>query len=120
MPQNPLAANTAINTSNAYASQRLDAQNELRVEHGGVLSALNITAATVVKATPGRLVRINVLVAGSTAGSANDCATTGTAAIGNQIAAIPASVGQVGLEWPCLVGIVVTPGTGQTLTVAYV
>ena len=120
MPQNPLAANTALNTSNAYAAQRLDAQGELRVEHGGVLSALNITAATVVKATPGRLVRINVIVAGSAAGTANDCTTTAAAAAANQIVTIPASVGQVGIEWPCLAGIVVVPGTGQTLSVAYV
>ncbi|KWN80868.1 hypothetical protein WM24_23835 [Burkholderia ubonensis] len=80
----------------------------------------NITAAAVVKATPGRLVRINVVVAGSAAGTANDCATTGAAAAANEIAVIPNTVGTYYLDWPCATGIVVVPGTGQTVAVSYI
>lgn len=85
----------------------------------GFSSTLNITVATVIKAAPGRMVRISVIVAGSAVGSVNDVATTGAAAVGNQIWVIPNAVGMTTIEWPCLVGIVVVPGTGQTLAVSF-
>ncbi|HLZ84879.1 MAG TPA: hypothetical protein VKQ54_15050 [Caulobacteraceae bacterium] len=85
----------------------------------GLSSALNLTAATVVKASPGRLVRINVIVAGA-AGTANDCTTTGAAVAANEIAVIPAAVGPLLLDWPCAAGIVVAPGAGQTIAVSFV
>ena len=89
------------------------------ITEGGLSSALNITAATVVKAAKGRLVRINVVVAGSAAGTANDCATTGAVAAANEICAIPNTVGQITLYWPCNTGICITPGTGMTVAVSY-
>ena len=85
-------------------------------------SALNISAASVVKATAGRLVRVSVIVLGSTAGSCNDSATTGGAAQANQILAIPASapVGSVYyLDFPTSNGIVCTPGASGVLAVSY-
>lgn len=85
----------------------------------GTGSKLDITAATVVKATPGRLIRVSVLVAGSATGTVNDCATTGAAATANEVFVIPETVGVYTLEWPCLVGIVIVPGTGQTISVSY-
>ena len=60
------------------------------------------------------------MVAGSAAGTANDCATTGAAAAANQLATIPAAVGIISVDWPCLAGIVVVPGSGQTLAVSFV
>ena len=119
MPQGPLAASVALNTSNQYAEMRLDAQNALRVSSGGISNSYNITAAAAVKTTPGRLVKISVVTAGSAAGSANDCAATGDAAAANKIASIPNTVGVITLDWPCAVGIVVTPGSGQVLAVSY-
>lgn len=86
---------------------------------GGSASVLNITAAAVVKASPGTLYNISVVTAGSAAGSANDCATTGAAAAANKIFSIPNTVGSYVLTWPCATGIVVTPGTGQVLSVAF-
>ena len=85
----------------------------------GAASVLNITAAAVIKKSAGRLVRINVLVAGSAAGSANDVAATAGAATANQVFAIPNTVGSYLLDWPCAAGIVVTPGTGQTIAVSF-
>jgi hypothetical protein len=84
----------------------------------GASTVLNITATTVIKASAGRLVRINVIVAGA-AGSANDCTTTGAVAAANEVAVIPAVVGPVWLDWPCNNGIVVAPGAGQTIAVAF-
>ena len=110
---------TAVNASKKQSPLQVDSQGALIVSEGSS-SVLNITASTVVKATPGRLVHVSVIVAGSTAGSANDCLTTGAAAVANQFAVIPATAGQLPpFQWPCAVGIVIVPGTGQTLAVSY-
>ena len=95
------------------------AQYPLVPRPGGSNSSLNITAATVVKATPGTLWTVNVTTAGSTVGSASDVATVGGVAAANLIAEIPNTVGTYVLTWPCKVGIVITPGTGQVISVAY-
>jgi hypothetical protein len=96
-----------------------NAQSSVLTTTGGQLQTYNITTATVIKALPGRVFRVNVQVAGSTTGTVNDCATTGAAAAANQIAVIPETVGPLVLEWPCATGIVVVPGTGQTISVSY-
>lgn len=95
------------------------AQYPLVPRQGGSNSKLDITTATVVKATPGTLWTITVTTAGSTAGTANDVATTGGVAAANLIAEIPNTVGIYSLTWPCLVGITITPGTGQVVSVAF-
>jgi hypothetical protein len=92
----------------------------------GKSSALNITAAQVVATVPKdfaigqcRLVRVQVLVAGTAAGAAYDgTSTTGNTAA-NQIAAWPNTVGTYLIDMPCLSGIVIIPGAGQTVAVSY-
>jgi hypothetical protein len=91
---------------------------------GPFITRLNITSATVVKATAGAVVTATVVVAGSTPGTINDVATTGGAAAANQIASLPNTVGTISLSnstapWPCSTGIVVVPGTGQTVAIEY-
>ena len=92
---------------------------------GGSKSALNLTAATLVSTTnansyaPRRISRVNVLVAGTVAGSINDSASIAGAAVANQVFIIPNIVGAYWIDFPCLAGIVVTPGTGQTVCVSY-
>ena len=96
------------------------------VQNGALLTAqgqktfFNITAATVVKTTSGRVAKISVIVAGSAAGSVYDAATTGAAAAANEIAVIPATAGIINIDFPVSNGIVVTPGTGQTLAISYI
>lgn len=85
----------------------------------GRLSTLNITGAVVIKAAPGRVFKVSVIVAGSGAGTVNDCATTGAAAASNQIGSTPTTVGTVDFNWPMASGIVVVPGAGQTLAVTW-
>lgn len=119
MPQNPLAATFAINPSNQQTPVQADGQKALIVGKG-LKSTLNITAATVVKAAPGRACKLSVIVAGSAAGTVNDVLTTGAAAAANQIAVAPNTVGTIDLDWPCAVGIVVVPGTGQTLALSWI
>jgi len=100
-------------------------QNQPQVLNGATIvgkgnkTVLNITSATVVKAVAGRIVKVSVIVAGSAAGSVNDVATTGAVAAANEIAVIPNTVGVFDVDMPTSNGIVVTPGTGQTVAVSY-
>jgi hypothetical protein len=96
MPQSP------IQTTNVVVSKR----------------QLNITAATVVKAAPGRLFKAVVIVAGA-AGTINDCTTTGAAAAANELAALPAVVGPIELNVAFQNGLTITPGAGQTVAVYF-
>lgn len=92
----------------------------------GKSSALNLTAATVVSTVPkdfalgqGRLARVQVLVAGTTGGAAYDGTSTSGNTAANQIAAWPNTVGTYTIDMPFLAGLVVVPGTGQTVAVSY-
>ncbi len=95
----------------------------------GISSALNVTAASVIKATPGRVVRITVLGVVGTAGAltVNDCATVATATAANEIftlafgSATPGTI--ITLDFPCQTGIVISavPTGGTPLfAVSYV
>ena len=88
--------------------------------------ALNITAAQVVVTVPPdaslgqcRLVRVQVLVAGSAGGAAYDSASATGNTAANQVGAWPNTVGSYLIDMPCLKGIVIAPGTGQTVAVSY-
>jgi len=87
---------------------------------GGISTTLDITAPTVVKALPGRLYSISVIVAGSGAGAVYDSASTTGNTAANQVAVVPTTAGVINANaLPCATGIVVAPGTGQTLAVAW-
>lgn len=91
----------------------------------GTKSALNVTSAILLDATgvssyaPRRISHVHVLVAGTTNGSVNDAASIAGASASNQIFSIPNTVGIYLVDFPCMAGIVVTPGTGQTLAISY-
>lgn len=90
---------------------------------GGSASRLGFTGTAVIKAGPGMVTRVNVLVAGSAAGGIFDTASTAglvtTADSIQQVAAIPNTVGTYELNFPCLVGIVAQAGAGMEISVAY-
>ena len=94
-------------------------QTPIVPRQGGSRSVLNISAATVIKLTPGTLFTINVNTAGSAAGTAYDATTVGGNTAANLIADIPNVVGSISLKWPCANGILIVPGTGQVLSVAF-
>ena len=97
-----------------------DGNGNLNTQRGGVNSKLNLTAATVIKAGPGRLRRIIIIAPGGSSGAFtfNDCLTTGAAAASNEIYSLAysaASAAQViELDWPCLVGIVLSAVPGAS------
>jgi hypothetical protein len=133
MAQNPLAATIFEKKSgNSYyqAQPVLDATGNLPTQDGGASSKLNVTAAAVVKATPGRLRKVSIIVAGSTSGGfvINDAVTTTAStttgdtqsnviwyATYTSAAAIFAAGGVINLDWPCANGITVSavPGSGS-------
>lgn len=81
---------------------------------GAINSTANIGAPLVLKASPGTLFAITLVVGGSTAGAVYDCTSVAAAGQGNEICTIPTTGGPLFLlEWPFQNGIVIIPGTGQ-------
>jgi hypothetical protein len=85
---------------------------------GNVETALAIKTQTIVKASPGAVLNVSVLIAG-TQGAIYDTASTAALVTANEIAIIPAAVGMYTLNFPCLVGITVAPGAVQVVSVSY-
>jgi hypothetical protein len=124
MPQNAFAANTGVGPGGSYGPSAVDSQRATIVARGKS-SALNITAAAVVKATPGRVAKVVIVDPGATGGTftLNDVATVGAAATANRVWTLPFDspnnfAGNVfDLDWPFANGIVVgavpTGGTPQ-------
>jgi hypothetical protein len=89
-------------------------------DSGGYYSALNLTSATVVKDAPGRLFTVVVVVAGSGAGAIYDAVSTSGNSAANEMFVVPTTAGPINMgSFPFQSGLVVSPGTGQTLAVAY-
>ena len=83
----------------------------------GAQTLAKITSATVVQTGGGRVATVSIVVAGSAAGTIYDAsATTDTT---RPIYTIPATLGVVYLNMPVSYGIVVAPGTGQTISISY-
>lgn len=88
----------------------------------GVFTTLNLAAAggaQVLKTTKGQVAKVSVIVAGSAVGAVYDRATTSGVAASNQLYVIPNTVGVYDLNMPFANGLVVTPGTGQTVVVSW-
>jgi hypothetical protein len=95
-------------------------QNGALITAQGTKTFFNITANTLIKAGVGRVAKISVIVAGSGAGSVHDSATIGAAGTANELAVIGATAGVLNIDMPVFNGIVVKPGTGQTLAVSFI
>jgi hypothetical protein len=86
---------------------------------GGASTAEDITAAAVIKAAPGIIVRIVPIVLGTGTLTINDAITTGGATTANTVESIPVASMTVGvpvtLELACGTGIVISafPTGGQ-------
>ena len=83
----------------------------------GSTSVMNMTAATLVKSSPGRICSVSVVVAGAATGTVYD-ANVSTATT-NPIYTIPMTAGVYVVNIPTQVGIVVKPGSGQTISVSF-
>lgn len=125
MPQGAIAVGAFVNPGNSVAPARLGASGEQIATLGGLSSALNLTAAAVIKATPGRLAKIIIVAPGTTSGAFtfNDCATTGAAAASNEVwtmvynAASNLTGAIFTIDFPFQIGIVLSavPGAGSPI-----
>ena len=85
----------------------------------GTQTSITVTAATLIFNGPGYLVSFSVVVAGSTAGTISNTNAVATVAASNALCTIPATVGIVKVGQVFSTGLVVTPGTGQSVNVTY-
>jgi hypothetical protein len=84
----------------------------------GDQSTDNLTASTQVFVGPGRLARVSVSITGA-AGALYDSATVAGIGAVNQIGVVPAAVGVYLFDWPCLNGLVYSPGAAQVASVSF-
>ena len=85
----------------------------------GTQTSVTITAATVIFANAGYLVNFSVVVAGSSTGMIYNASTTANAAASNALCVVPNSVGITKVGQVFNAGLVVVPGTGQSINVTY-
>ena len=88
------------------------AQNYLNVQ--GAQNFAGLTAPTVVKSTSGRIARVSVIVAGSAPGMIYDGAALG--ATTKPLCVIPNATGPFEANFPTSFGLLVVPGSGQTVS----
>ena len=102
-------------TKNIVTALNQLGQTYLDVE--GSQSYTNITTATLVKSGQGRIARLVVVVAGSSTGAVYDASSA--SATTDQLLTIPTTIGIGEVNIPVNNGIVVAPGTGQTVAIVY-
>jgi hypothetical protein len=102
----------------------MDGSGNLLVGNGSN-NKLNVNAATAVKTSAGRVCKV-VVVTVATGGTFGiyDTNATGSAATANAIyppvtSSWPAAGTIINLDFPCLTGIVVNPGTGGVVAVSF-
>lgn len=88
-------------------------------ENNAQYTSDTVTGATLVIAGTGKILNFCVTVAGTANGTINDAATTGAAAAANVLAATPNTVGVTECDLMFTDGIVISPGTGQSVNVTY-
>jgi hypothetical protein len=85
----------------------------------GTQTSVTITGATLIYSGAGYLVNFVVTVAGSTAGVIYNTAATSTTAASNAMIAVPNSIGITKVGQVFSTGLVIVPGTGQSINVTY-
>ena len=87
---------------------------------GAIKSMPNIASPMALKTSPGNLLTINIVVAGSAPGGVYDCVGNFPSTL-NQIAVLPNTVDgkPIVYDWPCQQGILIVPGTGQIVSVKW-
>lgn len=85
----------------------------------GTQTSITVTTATLIYSGTGYFVSFAVVVAGSGAGTINNANTAATAAASNALCATPATVGVFKTGQVFSNGLVVVPGSGQSINVTY-
>lgn len=98
-------------------AQNINNQTQNQTNLQGSTSFTGLTATTVVKATSGRLENISVIVPGSAAGMAYDSNTTTNTS--RPLFIIPDTAGITVVNMPFQYGLLIVPGSGQTVSGSY-
>tara|TARA_R110000868_G_scaffold59590_3_gene182884 strand:+ start:231 stop:587 length:357 start_codon:yes stop_codon:yes gene_type:complete len=85
----------------------------------GTVTSSTVTGNTLVVAGKGYVANFSVTVAGTTAGTINNAASVSTAAASNALCAVPNTIGVYHTGLVFTNGIVIQPGTGQSVNVTY-
>jgi hypothetical protein len=85
----------------------------------GTQTSATVTAATPIIVGGGYLVNFSVTVAGSTVGTISNANSIASASASNTLAAVPNVVGIYKAGQLFTNGLVVVPGTGQSINVTY-
>jgi hypothetical protein len=83
----------------------------------GISTKEAITVPTVVKTSPGRIAAISVIIAGSAPGTVYDSSQVSVPTA--PLYVIPNTVGVFVVNLPTDTGLLVVPGSGQTVTVSW-
>lgn len=116
---NSVASLTDILTAAKNIVVALNTASQINSNALGTTTKAAISAATTISGQPGRLVKIIVTTAGSVTGTANDAISVSNASASNVVFTIPNTTGVYEINIPVMYGLVVTPGTGQVVTVTY-
>jgi hypothetical protein len=85
----------------------------------GTQTSVTVTASTLVFNGAGYLVNFSVVVAGTGVGTINNASSTANAAASNALCATPTVVGVFKAGQVFSNGLVIIPGTGQSINVTY-
>lgn len=102
-------------TKNLVVAVNALAQTYLNIEGAQNFTAL--AAPTVVKASSGRIARISVIVGGSATGFVYDSGSLPVTT--RPLYVIPTAVGVYEVNLPASFGVLVSPGSGQTVSGSY-
>jgi hypothetical protein len=111
---------TVGNSLNKNISQLIKSIGNVTSNGTNAITTTVATSQTLIYAGSGTLINFVVTVAGSGAGTINNSATTGGAAASNVICATPTTVGVVAVGSRFSNGLVISPGTGQSVNVTYI
>jgi hypothetical protein len=111
---------TALQNLNKNLSQLIQSLGNVTWNGTNAKTSSVVTTSTLIYAGSGTLVNFAVTVAGSASGTINNSATTAGAASSNVICATPNTVGIVAVGSQFTNGLVVSPGSGQSVNVTYI
>lgn len=89
------------------------------IQTNGQYSSTEITSTTLLYSGAGYLVKVSILQAGTTTGFIYDYNSAAVAVTGRRILAVPNSLGIVNAGLAFTSGLVIVPGTGQSIVVSY-
>lgn len=112
-----MASLSDILTSSKNVVTAINGLAQLYLNIQGSRNSGSLTSATLVNTGDGRIAQVVVTTAGSAVGYVYD--TNSASSTSNPVYAIPNTTGVYVVNMPLSKGLVVAPGTGQTVIVSY-